>query len=185
MKKWIIGFALGSCAAFVLAALAYGRYGAGALLSLAITFGTIAYHFVMRLLVGAAVNAVMHDRANYRARWYQPKPFEEGLYRVLKPWRWKRRLPTYAPERFSMERPLEEVAQTMCQSEIVHEIIVVLSLLPLLAVKRFGALPAFLITSVLAACLDAAFVVMQRYNRPRILKLMQRLQEREVRRKGE
>lgn len=182
MKKWIFGAALGSCAACALLALAYERSGAGALLSLAITFGTIAYHFVMRLLVGAAVNGAMHNRANYRARWYRPRTFEEKLYRFLKPWKWKRHLPAYAPELFSMERPPEEIVQAMCQAEIVHEIIVVLSFLPLLAVPRFGALPAFLITSLLAACLDAAFVVMQRYNRPRIVKLMQRLQNRRAKR---
>ena len=38
----------------------------------------------------------------------------------------------------------------------------------------FGALPVFVITSTLAACFDAMFVLMQRYNRPRIMKLLEK-----------
>lgn len=38
----------------------------------------------------------------------------------------------------------------------------------------FGALAVFILTSVLAACYDAMFVVMQRYNRPRIVKLVEK-----------
>ena len=38
----------------------------------------------------------------------------------------------------------------------------------------FGAYPAFIITSILSAALDMVFVIMQRYNRPRIIRLMQR-----------
>ena len=71
----------------------------------------------------------------------------------------------------------------MCQAEIVHEVIVVLSFLPLLAAIPFGAFPVFLITSLLAAMYDLTFVIMQRYNRPRILKYLQLSQKRAERSK--
>jgi hypothetical protein len=63
----------------------------------------------------------------------------------------------------------------MCQSEIVHEIIFVLSFMPILAIIWFGEPLAFIITSILSALFDLMFVIMQRYNRNRILRLKARL----------
>ena len=59
-------------------------------------------------------------------------------------------------------------------AELVHEGIIVLSFAPILASLAFGATWVFVLTSVLAACYDMLFVVMQRYNRPRILRLMEK-----------
>ena len=53
-------------------------------------------------------------------------------------------------------------------------LIIVFSFLPVFAAIPFGSLPVFVITSVLAACYDAIFVVMQRYNRPRIMRLIEK-----------
>ena len=58
------GAALGSVALTVLFSLLYRRAHAGVWYSLAITFGTIGYHFVMRLLVGLAYNLCMKNRAD-------------------------------------------------------------------------------------------------------------------------
>ena len=41
-----------------------------------------------------------------------------------------------------------------------------------------GDLPVFLITSVLAACFDLSFVLIQRYNRPTVIRLAQRQKRR-------
>lgn len=46
----------------------YRETSIGILLSLAITFGTIAYHIVMRLLTGLVFRSVMQNRADYRKR---------------------------------------------------------------------------------------------------------------------
>ena len=59
----------------------------------------------------------------------------------------------------------------MCQAEIVHEIIVILSFVPLLFTIPFGAFPVFLLTSAGSALLDTVFVIIQCCNRPRIMKL--------------
>ena len=83
-------------------------------------------------------------------------------------------MPSYEPGLFDPSlHNWEEIAQAMCQAEIVHEVIAALSFLPLIAAIPFGALPVFVITSLLAACFDAMFVIMQRYNRPRIIKLIE------------
>lgn len=161
-----------SNAAALVSALLYLYFGSGVLLTLAITFVTTAYHFDMRLLVGTIVNGIFHNRMDCTRKWFYLRPFEETLYAALRVKQWKGKLPTYAPEWFSLRRhSSEEIAQAMCQAEIVHEIIVVLSFLPLCAVPHFGAFGVFLVTSLLAAGFDLLFVVVQRYNRPRVLRL--------------
>lgn len=143
------------------------------LLISAITWGTTAYHFAMRLLVGSLVHLLLQNHVDYRAKWFQVSAAEKKLYKKLKVQKWKAKMPTYDPDSFDRKRHCwDEIAQAMCQAELVHEGIIVLSFLPILAAIPFDALWVFVITSVLAAGVDLLFVIMQRYNRPRILKLI-------------
>ena len=141
--------------------------------SLAITAGTFFYHFGMRMLVGAAWSPYQkHDPYD---RWFAEKPFEKKLYKVLNVRQWKDRMPTYDQTAFDTEHhTLDEIAVAMCHSELVHETIAVLSFLPLLAAIPFGAFAVFLVTSLLSAAFDLSFVAIQRYNRPRVLRVMKR-----------
>ena len=146
-----------------------------AFLTLALTFGTTAYHFWMRLIVGWIYDRTLRNHVNYRRKWFQVSKAEQRLYRKLNVRQWKNRMPTYDASAFDRSRhSWEEIAQATCQSELVHETIMVLSFLPVIAHRWFGALPVFLITSVLAAGFDSLFVILQRYNRPRILKIANR-----------
>lgn len=150
----------------------YKKATYGPALSLAITFGTVSYHLVMRLLVGGAFQAVMQNRADLRKRWYRVGRREMAVYEALKVKRWKRRMPTYDNALFDPRlHTWDEVAQAMCQAELVHETIALLSFLPIAAGLRFGAYPVFIVTSVLSAGYDLLFVMMQRYNRQRVLML--------------
>lgn len=143
--------------------------------TLAITFGTTLYHILMRVAVAFGVNNVMHNRADLSKSWYQPKSWEPPLYAKLRVKKWKDKMPTYQPDFFDPKKiTWEEIAMAMCQAEVGHELIVVCSFLPIVAARWFHALPAFLITSILAAAFDLSFVIMQRYNRARILKLVQK-----------
>ena len=84
-------------------------------------------------------------------------------------------MPTYEPRLFSLtENGPQQILANMCQAEVVHEIIILCSFLPLLFAIFWGTLPVFLITSILAAGVDALFVMLQRYNRPRVLRLLQK-----------
>ena len=169
-----------SLAGTLLLSALYRATSGGVWLSLAITCGTVAYHIIMRLLVGLAFNAGMQNRANYTSRWYQVSRREMAVYEKLKVKRWKRGMPTYDPSLFDPRtHTWEEIVQATCQAELVHETIAVLSFLPIAAGVRFGAYPVFIITSVLAAACDMTFVIMQRYNRPRLIKLME-LQKRKA-----
>lgn len=145
------------------------------MLRLAITFGTTSYHFWMRLLVGYVVNGIFHNQIDYNQKWFREKKFEKRLYEILHVKKWKDRMPTFAPEMLDIKvHTWEEIAGAMCQSEMVHVIIVVLSFVPILATLLWGSFWVFLITSIVAACMDSAFVIMQRYNRPRIIRMIER-----------
>lgn len=141
------------------------------LLALAITAGTTFYHLAMRLLVGTVVNAVMHNRADAESAWFRPRSFEQKLYRRLGVRKWRDSMPTYDPSLFSTaHHSYAEILGAGCQAEVVHEIIVLLSFLPIVTVPLFGAFPVFLITSLLAAAYDTLFVIMQRYARPHLIR---------------
>ncbi len=151
----------------------YRNSNRGFFLTLAITFGTITYHFVMRLLIGWIVMIFMKNKADYTKQWYQLHPWEKTLYKKIKIKKWKNKMPTYRPEDFSpKEHTWHEIAQTMCQSEVGHELIIGFSFLPIIASKWFGAFGVFVITSVISAGFDLIFVMMQRYNRDRIRRLI-------------
>lgn len=141
-------------------------------LTLAVTFGTIFYHFGIRLLIGFLYNLGMKNHADYTKKWYQPLPWEGKLYKALRVKAWKGKMPAYDSQLFSSkEHTWDEIAQAMCQSELVHETNILLSFLPVIASKWFGSFPVFLITSICGAIFDLLFVIMQRYNRPRVLKI--------------
>lgn len=144
-------------------------------LLLAITFGTTAYHIAMRLLVGFAFHFIMQNKADYRKQWYQASKFEVVVYETLHIKKWKCRMPTYDRTLFDPHvHTWDEIAQAMCQAELVHETIAALRFLPIMEGIWFGAYPVFIVTSVFAAAFDLLFVMMQRYNRQRIMNLLKR-----------
>ncbi len=141
-------------------------------LTLAITFGTTFYHLGIRLFVGMLYNIGMKNQADYTKKWYQIYPWENKLYQFLRVKAWKNKMPTYNPESFSYKKhSWNEIAQAMCQSELVHETNIILSFIPLIVSKWFGSFYIFLITSVCSAVFDLLFVIMQRYNRVRVIKI--------------
>lgn len=82
-------------------------------------------------------------------------------------------MPTYSPDTFDLNKhTIEEIISATCQSELVHETIVVLSFLPILLAIPFGTLGVFIATSIVAALIDCIFIIMQRFNRPRLLKIL-------------
>ncbi len=160
----------------ILCVVLYRNTGNDLIFTLMITFGTTAYHFVMRLFIGWMINLLLNNHVDYRLRWFQVSNMEQKLYKKLNVKKWKGKMGTYDPSCFDSKiHSWDEIAQAMCQAELVHELIIVFSFLPVFAAIPFGSLPVFVITSILAACFDGMFVVMQRYNRPRIIKLINHL----------
>ena len=79
---------------------------------------------------------------------------------------------TYNPELFSLKKySCHEIANTMTKAETDHWINEVISLSSLLFAFLWGEFHIFLITCIVAMLFDMQFILIQRYNRPRILKL--------------
>lgn len=143
--------------------------------TLAVTFGVTSYHFIMRLTVGGWLDRWLNNQVDYTKKWFQVRPFETYVYDVLKVKKWKRYMPTFQNDYFDMRmHSLEEIAGAMCQAELVHEIIAVLSFMPVILSKWLGSCGVFIITSFMAALIDLSFVMIQRFNRPRLLKMIKR-----------
>ncbi len=153
--------------------LVYQRFNIAAFETIAITFCTIFYHCFMRLMVGLFYQKKYNNKINYNKKRFYVGEREVTLYRRLQVKRWKKHLPTYRSEFFDPQtKTYEQIIMATCQSELVHETIVILSFLPIIASVWFGATEIFIITSVVAAIIDTLFVILQRYNRPRILRLL-------------
>ena len=89
--------------------------------------------------------------------------------------KWKDKALTYNPELFSLrDYSLEEVANTMSKAECDHWINELISLTTLLFALLWGELWIFAITAFAAMLFDAQFIVIQRYNRPRIERLLKK-----------
>ena len=158
----------------------YCRFGYGWILSAAISTGTTFYHFAMRLL-GWIVPRFFREGSLYRSRWFRPLSFEPALHRALKVKKWKDHMPTYDPSSFCLkDNSLEQIVCAGCVAEAVHEVIVPLSFVPVFFSSFFGALPVFVITSVLAALFDSCFILMQRYNRPRLVRILSKMEAKSL-----
>lgn len=141
-----------------------------------VTAATTFYHFAVRLLVGAVTRNHCRNLIRAESRWFLPRQWENRLYEALGVKQWKNRMPTYFPKDFSLkEHTPEEVVQNMCIAEVGHEINVICSFLPLLyslcQPRLRGEWYIFAITGILALGADVPFILIQRYNRPRVLRL--------------
>ena len=135
---------------------------------------TIMYHFWGRIIMGN-VSKIFKKHINYKKVWFKERKFEKKLYKILHVKEWKGKALTYNPELFSLkDYSLEEIANTMCKCEVDHWINEVISLSTLLFAIPWGTLWAFAISAFVAMLFDGQFIVIQRYNRPRIIKILEK-----------
>ena len=134
---------------------------------------TIMYHLWVRIIMGN-VCKLFKKHINYKQWWFKEKKFEKRLYEILHVKKWKGKALTYNPELFSLkDYSLEEIANTMSKVEIDHWINELISLSTLLFSILWGNLFIFLISAIAAMIFDGQFIVIQRYNRPRIVKILE------------
>ena len=149
-------------------------YKTEAILWIGIIAFTIMYHFWVRIIMGN-VSKLFTKFINYNDWWFKEKKFEKRLYKLLKVKEWKGKALTYNPESFSLKKhTLEEIANTMAKSEVDHWINEVISLSTLLFIIPWGRVWAFTISAIAAMIFDSQFIIIQRYNRPRIMKILER-----------
>lgn len=135
---------------------------------------TIMYHFWVRIIMGN-ISKIFKKYINYNQWWFKEKNFEKKLYELLRVKEWKDKALTYNPESFSLkEYSLEEIANTMVKSEVDHWINEIISVSTLLFIIPWGRTWAFIISAIAAMIFDSQFIIIQRYNRPRIIKILER-----------
>lgn len=136
---------------------------------------TICYHFTVRLVIGGLFDYFLKNNVDYTRKWFAERDFEKNLYKKLRVKKWKKFLPTADEDLFSLEKKTpEQVVMAGCQAEIVHECCAAAGLLSMFLAFLFGYFWVFCVTSILAALCDLFFVAIQRFNRPRLLKMIER-----------
>lgn len=139
-----------------------------------ITAFTIMYHLWVRIIMGN-VCKLFKSHIKYDGWWFKERGFEKNLYKLLKVKKWKDKALTYNPELFSLkDYSLEDIANTMAKVEVDHWINEIISITTILFGVLWGNVLIFVLTAILAMIFDAQFIVIQRYNRPRIVKILEK-----------
>ena len=138
----------------------------------------ILYHFGLRIYFGKLTNKL---KINYNHPWYKTRKFEEPLYKLLHVRKWKEKVLTFEPDKYDFENvTLEQLATTMSKSELDHWINELISILSMFFAFIWGCAPAFVISAVAAMLFDAQFIVVQRFNRPIVIRLINKRAHKKV-----
>ena len=139
--------------------------------TLGITAMTIGYHFTVRLVIGGVMDRVKLSKFRPEAWRFRERRFEKKLYKVLRVKKWKKFAPTYDDGKFDLSyNTTKNIIGETCRAENVHWLCIVASLASIAFSITFGALAVFIVTGVLGALIDLMFVIIQRYNRPRLMR---------------
>ncbi len=74
----MLSVTISALAAFAVSASLLIYWNSEPWLTLAITFGTVFYHFGMRLAVGYAFNKLMKNKADVLKRWYMLRTWKQS-----------------------------------------------------------------------------------------------------------
>jgi len=149
-----------------------GSAGNNVVLWVGIVAFMLVYHLWGRIIMG---NVSKLFKINPNHPWFKEWQFEKKLYKLLLVKKWKGKALTYNPEAFSLEKhSLDEIALVMTKSEVDHWINEGISLFSILFSLLWGETWIFVLTAVLAMVFDAQFIVIQRFNRPRILRILKK-----------
>ena len=139
-----------------------------------VTAFTVMYHLWLRLIMGNVTKLFRH-KLNHKCWWFKEKRGESAFYKLIRVKKWKAHALTYDPTQFSLQdNTLEQIANNMTKAETDHWINVGISLTTLLFALLWGELWIFAITAFAAIIFDGQFIVIQRYNRPRVVKLLKK-----------
>jgi len=175
------------CAFFLLSSLLFiglfRAFGLGWMKTVFISLFTCFYHFAMRLCVGETVTVLYRNKEFPKDRFdFRLFGFEEKLYEILNVKAWKKYVVTAKPEQFDTRAVSPDgLLHNLLQAELVHRICAVLSFLPLFLIIPYHTPWAFILTSVFAGLIDLFYVMIQRYNRPRVLRHLELSKAREAR----
>lgn len=176
MKKPILIFTGIDCLIFCIFLILALKYH-GVCFDIAITAGTIAYHFLMRLAVSFFIIRRMDRKKEIASK----KRFAAGdkeyrFYVKLKVKQWKKFMPTYDRSLFRMSlTEIDDLERSMVQAELVHLWILPLNFVSLLFTFFTNEpeiyLWIFCVTAFLAALTDIVPIIIQRFNLKRLRRI--------------
>lgn len=141
-----------------------------------VTAFTLVYHLWGRIIMGNVTKLFRIDRDHW---WFRERSFEKKLYQLLRVRKWKGKALTYRPELFDLHKySLDEIADTMTKAETDHWVNEGISLVSISFGLIWGETWIFLLTALAAMLFDAQFIVIQRYNRPKVLRVLKMQQKR-------
>lgn len=141
--------------------------------TLAVVSGCLSFHLLAWIVSAILVVGVMKNNADDSHLWFRELPWERGLYKLIGIRKWKRHLPTYAPQYYDFGSiKNEELLGIISQTEIVHEVAAVLSALSVIGARWFDHLPVFLVLAFADFATNVVYAFLQRYNRLRLRRLI-------------
>lgn len=141
---------------------------------------TILYHFWLRIIMGSVTRRFP---IRYTAWWFKERRFEKYIFKILRVRKWKGKVLTYDPEAFALEKhSYEEVANAMAKAETDHWINQLISLSTMLFPLMWGAPWLFISTGIVGMLFDMQFILVQRFHRPIILRVIEKERKRNSRR---
>ena len=160
----------------LLSAVMFGLYYGGickncAVLWIGVVSFMILYHFGLRLIMGVFTKRIGIE---YTHPFFRQRKFEKKLYKLLRVREWRDKVLTFEPDEFLMsKRTLTQIANTMAKAETDHWINEIISVTAIFFSLIWGMFPIFLITSVAAMLFDAQFILLQRFQRPKVVRLIE------------
>lgn len=140
-------------------------------LTLGITCMTICYHFTSRLVIGSVMDRIKVAQFKPASWRFRERGFERKLYKAIRVKKWKRFMPTYDDSKFDLSQTsVEVIIGETCRAESVHWLCIAASLASITFAMPFGSLAVFIATGAAGALFDLMFVIIQRYNRPRLVR---------------
>lgn len=148
-------------------------------LTFTVLSAVFAYHFITKIFVGKIFNNIYQNNVNENLKIFKERKFEKPLYKFLKVRKWKDKMPSENINDFNLEEhTIIEVIKATCQAELVHDLNLIFALLPLILIifTNFGAI--IIPTSIISFLGDTPFIIIQRYNRPRLIKLSKKIERK-------
>ncbi len=170
--------ASGAIVSAICFSLYYGKIiDSPVILWIGIVFFMIMYHLWVRIILGWITRRF---KISYKSAFFRELPFERRLYRAMNVRNWKVKKLTYSPDSFVINPDsMESLANSMSKAETDHWINQLISVSSIFFFLIWGCFWGFFISAICAMLFDAQFIVLQRYNRPRALRVMERMRKKE------
>ncbi len=154
----------------------------------------LLYHIGIRIVVGTITGKTPLDAFHPDAPLWRQRPWEDALYKKLQVKQWKKKMPMFDVDKWDIRScSADELLRAGCQAEACHMGNIALSLASVVLVPLTGSLVSALVGAVVlpdafvlmfaavtASGFDAIFVIIQRFNRPRFMRLANYLSPEEA-----